>query len=123
MYNAYTNISNQMLNQNAYQMYPQNQMYYPYNPSYVYSQYNNIPNQNMMNMIPNSQNMMNLSVSNMAFNIKPKITSLIRVLQCLYGCFEDIGPINNLKNMIKAFNKGNNIQYSLTLDIIFHFYK
>ena len=118
MYNAYTNINNQMLNQNAYQMYPQNQMYYPYNPSYVYSQYNNIPNQNMMNMIPNSQNMMNLSVSNMAFNIKPKITSLIRVLQCLYGCFEDIGPINNLKNMIKVFNKGNNIQYSLTLDIL-----
>jgi uncharacterized protein YbaR (Trm112 family) len=62
--------------------------------------------------------MMNLSVNNLAFNIKPKITSLIRVLQCLYGCFEDIGPIDNLKNMIKTFNQIKNIQYSLTLDIL-----
>jgi len=118
MYNAYANINNQMFNPNPYQMYSQNLMYYQNNPNYIYSQKNNILSQNMMNMSLTSQNMMNLSVNNMAFNIKPKITSLIRVLQCLYGCFEDIGPINNLKNMIKLFNKSNNIQYSLTLDIL-----
>ena len=120
IYNSYPNINNQMFNPNQYQMYN------PYNP---YSSNNNIPNQNMMsisqninsgmlNMNPNSQNMMNFSANNLAFNVKPKITSLIRVLQCLYGCFEDIGPIDNIKNMIKAMIKSNNIQYSLTLDIL-----
>ena len=127
MYNSYANINNQMLNSNGYQMYPQNLMYNPYNPGYIYSPNNNMLNQNVMNMSQNispnmvnaySQNMMNLSVNNLAFNIKPKITSLIRVLQCLYGCFEDIGPIDNLKNMIKTFNQIKNIQYSLTLDIL-----
>ena len=32
---------------------------------------------------------------------KPEITALIRVFQCLCGCFDDIGPIDSLKFIIK----------------------
>ena len=73
----------------------------------------------MMNMNPiTNQNMMSLSAHNLIFNIKPKITSLIRVLQCLYGCFEDIGPIGSLQYMIKVCYEGKNNKYSFTLDIL-----
>ena len=75
--------------------------------------------QNMMNMNQNiGQNMMSLSANNLAFSIKPKITSLIRVLQCLYGCFEDIGPISRLQYIIRNDYQYKNIQNSLTLDIL-----
>ena len=74
---------------------------------------------NMMNISPNtSQNMISLNSNNVAFNIKPKISSLIRVLQCLYGCFEDIGPINCLKYLIKESYKYKNNKYSLSLNIL-----
>ena len=138
--NAYNN--NQAYPQNAYnnnQAYPQNiynnnqaqnQIYFPYNQGNIYSPNNNIQNQNMMsigenttpnmmNISPNtSQNMNSLNRNNIAFNIKPKITSLIRVLQCLSGCFEDIGPINCLKYLIKECYKYKNNKYSLSLDIL-----
>jgi len=145
--NIYASFNNQTYTQNAYQMYPSNQIYYPYSQGSIYSTNNNIPNQNMMNMNQNmvnmsqniNQNMINMSqniyqklnmspisspimmnstVNNSASNIKPKITSLIRVLQCLYGCFEDIGPIDNLKNCIKYWYQSKNIQNSLALDIM-----
>jgi len=80
--------------------------------------------QNIINTSPiTNQNMISLSTNDLTFNIKPKITSLIRVLQCLYGCFEDIGPINCLKYMIKNNYKSKNMQHSLALDIIFYFHK
>jgi hypothetical protein len=65
------------------------------------------------------QNMMSLSADNLTNIIKPKITSLIRVLQCLYGCFEEIGPINTLYYFIKNnWYMIRNIKISLTLVIL-----
>jgi hypothetical protein len=80
----------------------------------------NVTNQNMMAMTQiNNQNMKSLSANNLTpYIIKPKITSLIRVLQCLYGCFEDIGPIQNLKNMIKAYYEYKNNKYSFSFEIL-----
>jgi serine/threonine protein kinase len=126
-FNNMQNMNNQMYNQ----MYNQNQIYYPYNQGYMAFPNNNMQNQNMMTMNQNttnqnmmnmspitSQNMMSLSAQNLnTFIIKPKITSLLRVLQCLSGCFEDIGPIDNLQNMIKAYYQFKNKTSSLTLDI------
>ena len=78
-----------------------------------------ITNQNMMNMSPIAiQNMMSFSANDRTFNIKPKITSLIRVLQCLYGCFEDIGPISSLKYMIKVCYENKKNKNSFTLDLL-----
>ena len=136
MYNAYTNMNNQMFPQNAYTMCYPNQYYYPNNQGFMYYQNNNIQNQNMMAMNQNivSPNMMNMNMNmspitnqnNMSLSannlnsiiIKPKITSIIRVLQCLYGCFEDIGPIENLKSMIRTVYAYKNNKYSLSLDIL-----
>ena len=81
-----------------------------------------MPNMTNMNMNMNQiigQNMMSLSADNLTNIIKPKITSLIRVLQCLYGCFEEIGPINKLYYFIKNnWYMIRNIKISLTLDIL-----
>ena len=129
------NNNNQMYLQNSY--YPPNQSPFQYNQNFIYSPNFNMQNQNMMIMsqpiIPNMMNMnvnrnmnqitnqymMSLSDNNLTNNIKPKITSLIRVLQCLYGCFQDIGPINQLYNFIKNnWYIYKNIQNSLTLDIL-----
>jgi uncharacterized protein YbaR (Trm112 family) len=87
------------------------------NPNMAISQ--NITNPNMnMNQITNP-NMTSLSANNLtSLSIKPKITSIIRVLQCLYDCFESIGPIENLKNMIKACYQYKSNKYSLSLDIL-----
>ena len=136
-YNAFNpnnaNFNNQMCFQNS--CYPPNQLPYQNNQNYINSQNCYIQNQNMMNMsqpiMPNmtnmnmnmnqiiGQNMMSLSADNLTNIIKPKITSLIRVLQCLYGCFEEIGPINKLSNFIKnSWYIYRNIQNSLTLDIL-----
>ena len=135
------NINNQIYNQNTFlsnqntflnnQIYNQNP-YYPYNQGYMVYPNNNMQNQNMMIMSQNTtnqnmmnmspvtnQNMMSLSANNLTpFIIKPKITSLIRVLQCLSGCFEDIGPITNLKNMINAIYQYKSDKDSITLDIL-----
>ena len=128
--NSYTNMNYQIYPQNAYIMCSPNQFFYQNNPGFIYYANNNMPNQNMMtmtqnisnpnimNMSPIIQNRMNLNENNLTFNIKPKITSLIRVLQCLYDCFEDIGPIDNLKNMIKACYEYKNNKYSLSLEIL-----
>ena len=81
----------------------------------------NVTNQNMMAMSQiNNQNMRSLSANNLRpYIIKPtKITSLIRVLQCLYGCFEDIGDIQNLKNMIKACYEYKINKYSFSFEIL-----
>ena len=76
--------------------------------------------QNMMSMSPGiSQNMMSMIANYLTpFIIKPKITSLIRVLQCLSDCFEDIGPIKNLKNMINAVYQNKSNKNSITLNIL-----
>jgi len=123
MYNPYVNINNQIYPKNTFannQMFILNQNMQPFNQGFTGFQNSNMPNPNMMNMTPIiNQNMMSLSANNLTFNIKPKITSLLRVLQCLYGCFEDIGPIDNLYNFIKnTWYKFKNIQNSLTLDIL-----
>jgi serine/threonine protein kinase len=135
MCNGYQNINNQMFIQNAFvnnQIYNQNQMFYPYNQGYAYFPNTNMQNQNMMTMSQNttnqnminispisSQNMISLSANNLnSFIIKPKITSFIRVLQCLHFCFEEIGPISSLQYMIKECYKYKNNKYSLTLDIL-----
>ena len=120
MFNA--NINNQILcpNQiffpnNQVNAFSQNMMNMNQNNTPIMMNMSPITNQNMMNMSPTTnQNMMNMS----PINIKPKITSLIRVLQCLYGCFEDIGPINSLKYMIKVCYENKNNQNSFTLDIL-----
>ena len=130
--NTYNN--NQTYPQNTYNNnQAHNQMNFPYNQGNIYSPNNNIQNQNMMsksqNTSPNmtntspitNQNMISLNANNMTHIVKPKITSLIRVLQCLYGCFEDIGPIISLKSMIKEYYKYKNNKYSLTLDILDNF--
>ena len=136
MYNGYQNFNNQIYPQNTYannQAYYPNQFCYQYNQG-MYYQNNNMQNQNMMNMnmnlnnmanmmnmTPNAnQNMMSLSANNVNINninIKPKNTSLIRVLQCLHGCFEDIGPIENLQNMVNNWYSSNNIKDTILLNI------
>jgi len=109
MSNMGQNINQNMMNMNQ-NMVNMNQ--------YMVNMDQNI-SQNMMNMSPiSSTNMINSNINNLASDIKPKITSLIRVLQCLYGCLEDIGPIDNLKNCIKFWYQSKNIQNSLTLDIL-----
>ena len=131
IYNLYTNANYQIYPQNAYTMASPNQFFYQNNPGFMYYANSNMPNQNMMTMNQNianpnivnmspifNQNRMNLNANNLTFNIKPKITSLIRVLQCLYDCFQDIGPIDNLKNMIKACYEYKNNKYSLSLEIL-----
>jgi hypothetical protein len=110
-----TNVNNQMFPPN--QIFFQNNQNNTYSPNMINMNQNNTPI--MMNMSPiTNQYMMGGSAHNLIFNIKPKITSLIRVLQCLYGCFEDIGPISSLQYMIKACYEGKNNKYSFTLDIL-----
>jgi serine/threonine protein kinase len=131
IYNSYATANYQIYPQNAYTMSSPNQFFYQNNQGFMFYANNNMPNQNMMTMNQNisnpnivnmspivNQNSMNLNVNNLTFNIKPKITSLIRVLQCLYDCFEDIGPIDNLKNMIKVCYEYKNNKYSLSLEIL-----
>ena len=118
IYNA--NINNQMLTQN--------QIFFQNNQNMMNMNQNNTPimmnmNQNNTPIMMNNnqitnQNMMSLSAKYLNFNIKPKITSIIRVLQCLYGCFQDIGPISSLQYMIKVCYQNKTNQYSLTLDIL-----
>ena len=135
MYYGYQSMNNQYYNQNQNtlvnnQMNNQSQINYPYNQGYInvpnnYMQNQNMmamnqnfPNQNMMTMSQmNNQNMMSLSANSWNSFIKPKNSSLIRVLQCLYVCFEDIGPIDNLKNMIKSLFQYKN-KPSITLNIL-----
>ena len=133
MYNGYANINNQIYPPNT--MCIPNQFYYQNNQGFMYYQNNNMPNQNMMamsqnNTSPNMMNMnmnmnqinnqnMSLSANNLtSFIIKPKITSIIRVLQCLYGCFEDIGPIQNLKSMINTVYQYKSNKSSLSLNLL-----
>ena len=107
----------QINNQNMMSVTNQNMI----NIGQINNQNMNVTNQNMMVMSQiNNQNIRSLSANNLTpYIIKPKkITSLIRVLQCLYGCFEDIGDIQNLKNMLKVCYENKNNKYSFSFEIL-----
>ena len=111
--NIGTNINNMNQNVGAYMNnMNQNVGAYMNNMNQNVGAYMNNMNQNV------ASNMMSLISNNLAFSIKPKITSLIRVLQCLYYCFEDIDPISSLQYIIREYYKYRNIQNSITLDIL-----
>ena len=95
--NNINNFNNQNFNRNLTTINSYNNTFYPNN--YLYYPYPYIMNMNLN-------------------NFKQKNTSLIRALQCLCGCLDDIGPIDSLQFIIKDWYKYRNIQKSLTLDIL-----